>query len=562
MVRAPPLPLATGTDRAAPLPLLASGAAAGANKARVATLPLVGRAARAAPKRLLAGGVARERRRCGCWPAGAAAGRPLAAWAAPVRLLAGCAARGRPVLASACKMLDVLASVEDAGSMFGWQASHPFVCLARILQATCDEIQRCTSSEVLLTVTASQVDVPGGVLLSASGFLDRAPALRPSAQVEAQLAVGVDSMVSAVRQVATENKRRAADGINGDAGAPEKDAMADGRVTGADGVAAGPFRGGTDGKDTDRFGDDGIGRAGGVSDDQGAAADDEFGDVADLTDLFGPSDGGDAGPSVSVERTRDQPARPPDTPSAAPEKPARSDSVAAPAARASGNAAGVSGSGAHAPISDYVLPSTFVVPGLTVAPARIQLPSTRGGVRFVPPEPAEEVVNIADLTVQETIKQLSVPTRDDSLRNRLVEFTSLYKYVIDHLVKRSCVDPEMRDTVNHPYVDVTPDAVRGKKVNFLFTKSKRVSVLSPTFRNSRATKVTSSLAVVLLMKHRGDPFFFVPSGPVLRWCNRACRLRLGAQGRSGVRREAQRACSTCQPLEGQEAGPRFSSEGH
>lgn len=401
----------------------------------------------------------------------------------------------------------MLASAEDAAGLFGFSAGHPFVYLARMLQSACHEIEQCTSTDVLLTVTASQAGVPGGVLLFASGFLGRASAIRPSPQVEAQLAVGVDRIVTAVRQVALENKKRAADVVDGDADAPNKDAAANGPVTRADGLAAGTTRRGPNGEEPERIGDDGSGSACGTGEDQGAPADDGCGDVGDLTGQSGLSDEGSATPGVNVERTSEQPTRPPDRPSPAPENPPGNNNVAESVPRASGNVADRTGSSAHGLISDYVLPSTFVVPGLTVAPARIQLPSTRGGVRFVPPEPAVEEVDIPDSTVHETIKQLSVPTRDDSLRTRLVEFTSLYKYVIDHLVKRSCVDPEARDKVNHPYLDVTPDVVRGKKVSFLFTKSKRVSVLSPTFRNSRATKSSSSLAVILLMKRRGDPFF-------------------------------------------------------
>lgn len=403
--------------------------------------------------------------------------------------------------------MDVLASAEDAAGLLGFSAGHPFVYLARILQSACHEIEQCTSTDVLLTVTASQVGVPGGVLLFASGFLGRASALRPSPQVEAQMAVGVDSIVTAVREVALENKRRAADGAGGDADAPHKGAAANGPVTRAEGVAAGTTQRGPNGEEPERIGDDGSDRACATDVDQGDQSDDGCGDVGDLTGLSGLSDEGNATPGVTVERTSEKPARPPNTPSPATENPRGNNNVAESVPRASGNAADRTGSSAHGLVSDYVLPSTFVVPGLTVAPARIQLPSTRGGVRSVPPEPAVEEVDIPDSTVHETIKQLSVPTRDDSLRTRLVEFTSLYKYVIDHLVKRSCVDPEARNKVNHPYLDVTPDVVRGKKVSFLFTKSKRVSVLTPTFRNSRATKVSSSLAVILLMKHRGDPFF-------------------------------------------------------
>lgn len=108
--------------------------------------------------------------------------------------------------------------------------------------------------------------------------------------------------------------------------------------------------------------------------------------------------------------------------------------------------------------------------------------------------------------VEATISELLIRGHGDALRERLNEITMLYKFVIDTLVRRSCEDPILRAKVNHPYIDETPDAVRGKTVSCTMTSGKRVSVKSPTFSNSRNTTTTTTLAVALLMKQMGDTF--------------------------------------------------------
>ncbi|KAK1860640.1 hypothetical protein I4F81_003228 [Pyropia yezoensis] len=99
-----------------------------------------------------------------------------------------------------------------------------------------------------------------------------------------------------------------------------------------------------------------------------------------------------------------------------------------------------------------------------------------------------------------------VSGRDSSLRSRLIEFMALFKFVTDTMVKKECTDPVLRDKVDHPYKDLTPDVVRGKTVSFNMASGKRVSSSTPMFRNSREMNTTSALAVVLLMKHLKDPF--------------------------------------------------------
>eukprot|EP00170_Pyropia_yezoensis_P007402 contig_30332_g7425 len=128
------------------------------------------------------------------------------------------------------------------------------------------------------------------------------------------------------------------------------------------------------------------------------------------------------------------------------------------------------------------------------------------GSRIAPPDGDLVDVDIPRALVEDTVKELTVSGRGDSLRQRLNEFTALYKYVLDTLVKRQCADPVKREKVNHPYIGITPEAVRGKKVSFTMASGKRWTVTSPTFFNSRNMKIPTTLAVILLMKHTGDPF--------------------------------------------------------
>lgn len=115
---------------------------------------------------------------------------------------------------------------------------------------------------------------------------------------------------------------------------------------------------------------------------------------------------------------------------------------------------------------------------------------------------------ISRVHVEDTVKELLAPGRGDALHHRLNEFTALHKFVVDTLVRRTCVDPILRDKVNHLFVDITPDAVRGKTMTFTMTSGKLVNVSSLKFSNSRNITVPTTLGVILLMKHLNDPFIY------------------------------------------------------
>lgn len=102
--------------------------------------------------------------------------------------------------------MDVLPSAVDAARMLGLTLTHPLVFLARVLQATSSQVEDCTNQGVMMAVTLSRVGMQNGVLLFASGYLDPLVQLTPSAQALSQMTVGVDSLVTALRQLRLERQ--------------------------------------------------------------------------------------------------------------------------------------------------------------------------------------------------------------------------------------------------------------------------------------------------------------------------------------------------------------------
>lgn len=68
-------------------------------------------------------------------------------------------------------------------------------------------MQECTNGEVLLSVTVARMDGRDGMLLYVSGCMDGQMWPEASAQSIAQLTVGVDSIVTAIQQLAAERQR-------------------------------------------------------------------------------------------------------------------------------------------------------------------------------------------------------------------------------------------------------------------------------------------------------------------------------------------------------------------
>lgn len=155
---------------------------------------------------------------------------------------------------------------------------------------------------------------------------------------------------------------------------------------------------------------------------------------------------------------------------------------------------------------DYTLSHNFRLPGLTVAPPRTLLPCGRGRTRIPPPAPVMSTHFIPSQVVKETEAELKVPSRDNSFRNRLLEFIGLYKFVVDTLVKRKMTDATARAKVDHNYNQLTPEAARGATVRFKIRGSE-VCFISPSFKNTRYMINDEYLAVIMLMKVRRDPFF-------------------------------------------------------
>lgn len=128
------------------------------------------------------------------------------------------------------------------------------------------------------------------------------------------------------------------------------------------------------------------------------------------------------------------------------------------------------------------------------------------GPAFLPPKAPISLVNDPDAEVEETEKELKMPHRSKSVRNRLLEFAGLYKFVVDTLVKRRLTDEAARAKVDHHYYLLTPEVARGATVRFKI-RGGQVSFDSPSFKNTKFMINDEYLAVILLMKVRRDPFF-------------------------------------------------------
>lgn len=105
--------------------------------------------------------------------------------------------------------------------------------------------------------------------------------------------------------------------------------------------------------------------------------------------------------------------------------------------------------------------------------------------------------------------------------------------MLDTLVKRACVKPSRRDKINHPYLDMRPDAVRGKRLIFTMASGKRSTVTSPTFSNSRNMTIPTTLGVIIIMKHINDPFVHWPLGVYYGGAMAPAEVMLSSQGATG-----------------------------
>lgn len=400
--------------------------------------------------------------------------------------------------------MDVLSSCSGAASLLGLTSSHAFIYLARVIQETCAKVQDCTNNEVLVSVTLSRVDGPGGVLLYATGYAGLHEEVEVSPEVETQISVGVDSIVSALQQLALDRKEPPSSGvtplytsgISTGGNDAERDVGASGDVLGVHDSTRNELS---------------LAGDGDVAGDQGQ--DDGAGATPSPDDGPRLSQGSNGVPAPTLAGGSDAPAADSDADLVR-------DVVAAAGAQEHPKVDAPAGGGAGQTLvkpndragslvveDDYVLSSSFKVPGLMVPPQRILLPTGRGMARREPPARAPRTVTISSTLVNETVKELSHRGRDVSLRDRLKDFTALYKHVIDTLVKRAIPDEDARKKVNHTYPQLTPEAVRNVSVHYRTPGGSSVMLSTPMFNNSHNMKTTDTLAVILFMKHERDPFF-------------------------------------------------------
>jgi len=357
-----------------------------------------------------------ERWRCcsveggGAWGAGR---QVTVAWRSVVRLSGG-AVRAAATMGH----MDVIPSVSVAASLFGYSAGHAFVPLAHILQETCTKLQSATDGVVLIVVTICRVDMPRGMLLFWSGYIDSIQQASASAETETAISVGVDSISSALRLLHVERRAHRAEagrgglGVNGasrgslggggaerhDGGAATDDAAAgDGIVTA---FGAGAVFGATPSGAAVRaaaMAGDAVGEKGpsfvappGVA--PGATLSQSG--AAGTGRLDGAADDGDAVKHTLVQQTPLD-----DDRSAASSQGGHTQAigsqstVSAAAASATGTGAassrggsnGLSGTSAgDKGTRNFFLSPDFVLPGLTVAPPRIVQATGRGRGRINP----------------------------------------------------------------------------------------------------------------------------------------------------------------------------------
>lgn len=461
--------------------------------------------------------------------------------------------------------MDIIPSVVTAAGLYGLSSGHAFVALAQILQETCMKIQAATmDNTVLLAVTVSRRGVPGGMLLYGSGQADGTPLERPSLETEGALAVGIDSICSAFCRLHEERRKASRRGASngreaartgGDTGSPDAAAPpAEITSAGAAGTAAGTVYGGTVADGAEQ-----AGAARGCAELGGGGSEDEEAWVDSILDedprkggrlgnsgnaglpqslAFSPplskpdgtdrtpsvADGGPAGPAAASAGAGDGfnaalPSEvdaaaaassslggPPSAPASACESPSGGEFAGA---RAAGRTAGSSASTATEAVGqtqEYELSDDFLLPGLTVAPARTLLPSGRGRSRVPAPAAVSLDVMLPDALVLETEGELRMRHRDNTFRNRLLEFVGLYKFVVDTMVKRKKPDAAARVKVDHHYYQLTPVVARGATVRFKI-RGGDVCFVSPMFKNTKFMTNDEYLLIIVLMKFQRDPFF-------------------------------------------------------
>lgn len=265
--------------------------------------------------------------------------------------------------------MDILPTSSSAAGLLGCSSTHACVYLTQVLQETCQKVQESTGNEVLLAVTMVRHDGRNAMLAFCSNYVDGDTTGLISTQLEHQVSVAVDGVVTGLQDLAVE-KRSAVEKrvLMDDVNLPPS-VFQQGSRAGVD----------TDGSVADEFG--------GVEDADNGGADSI--DVALHPSESGRADDGSAGGTAAaggaatLEQAlgcgRPRPSSPPHPPRPPlpPHTPRSSSLVRSSASR--GPSPSPRSSPALPPVVDgYTLPKNFTVPGLTVPPARILMATGRG----------------------------------------------------------------------------------------------------------------------------------------------------------------------------------------
>lgn len=377
-------------------------------------------------------------------------------------------------------------------------------------------MQECTDGDVLLTVAMCRVNGQGGVLLFGSGYLDKGTPMQVSAQTEAQIAVGVDSITCAFQQLAVD-RRTCAPGSSrvtppsATAGAERPNSVGD-MLPGADDVnfddlgGLGDLDENWDALHATEEGEQGL-RNGATPLDG-----DQPGNDALLASVPGPVADGSAGTlRVGTESERGQPgpsqARTGGDGVAAGDNLIRGASPSASQPRGRSALAPRPSSSPQATISRYTLASDFVLPGLVALPPRTLMPSGRGSAMRDPPPAPRKKLRVPVAEVEMTLAELGKANKAASVRTSIDDFSDLYKCVVDVVVKRTRPEESWKAKVNHSFKQLTPEAVRNMEVTLVMPEGRVLVEDGPQFLNMSKRSITGTLAVILVMKNLRDPFF-------------------------------------------------------
>ena len=137
-----------------------------------------------------------------------------------------------------------------------------------------------------------------------------------------------------------------------------------------------------------------------------------------------------------------------------------------------------------------------LIPWLTVLTERVRLsPVDASGSHVDPPAADEKTYTIPDAVVKEVMGVLMMHDRGASVKDRLVEFFTIYRY-----------NEHMMTGVKYTFENSTPEVARDATV-YWWKGKKRKDATDPRLSNAAGIRVDRMSGILLLMVHLEDPAF-------------------------------------------------------